>query len=64
MTEIEGKKQDCPECGKPLRIIEKVPLHARDSGRSHLSTPLASWIYECDEHGRFRIDIAGNAKRV
>jgi len=64
MTEIEGKKQNCPECGKPLRIIEKVPAQVNAAGQSRMSMPVASWIYECDEHGRFRIDISGTTKRL
>ena len=57
---IDGKPRNCPTCAKPLRILEKSPLRMLDGGGSQINVPLASWAYECDEHGRFIIDIAGN----
>jgi hypothetical protein len=62
MSEIEGKRRDCPTCGKELKILEKVPPQMFDAGGLRVSVPLAAWVYECDEHGRFVINIRGDVQ--
>jgi hypothetical protein len=48
--DIPGVDTSCPLCGKPMRYAESVPG----------DTLSLIHIYECQEHGRWRLEVDGS----
>ena len=48
----------CELCSRPLTFVEEVKSQPYGDGRQVI-IPLASDIYECPEHGLWRIFISG-----
>ena len=53
----------CELCSRPLTFVEEVKSQPYGAG-SQVIVPLVSDIYECPEHGRWRIYISGHRERV
>jgi hypothetical protein len=53
----------CPACSKEMTYIKDWPMegHATSSG---FTVKLASFVYECSEHGTWRIYISGAYEKV
>ena len=55
--------EKCPECGTVLEFLETAPPQALDDGGIQVVVPMASAIYECSTHGRWRIYINGQYEK-
>lgn len=53
----------CPECKRDIPHIQDWPQESRVEG-SQFVVSLASGVYECPDHGYFRIYISGAAVPV
>jgi hypothetical protein len=52
-------EQTCPKCHTVMTFIkEALPDFVRASRRT-FSSQVASLVYECPEHGQFRIYVSG-----
>ena len=62
---MTGPSHRCPDCDQPLTFVRDLPLDDKEirSNSQGFSVPLASSIYECPEHGQFRIYISGAVKQ-
>jgi hypothetical protein len=49
---------ECPECHRPMDLVRDVPLEAPDAG-GMINVTLESNIFNCDQHGEFRVYISG-----
>lgn len=61
-----AKEQKCRECGAPLKYVEDVDpeFYGVPGSSSKVTVPLASKIYECEQHGLWRIYINDVAEKV
>jgi hypothetical protein len=48
----------CPQCSRTLTYVKDVPFEAHDQG-AEIAVRLASSIYQCPDHGPWRIFISG-----
>ena len=51
------------ECGRPLSFVKNVPFQVYGT-EEQLVVPPASDIYECPEHGFWRVFVSGTRQRV
>jgi hypothetical protein len=57
------KAQKCPDCGTALEFVLDVPPQALEDSGVQVIVPLASAIYQCSTHGRWRIYINGQYEK-
>ena len=57
-------EHNCPSCQRPLTYLRDWPFEERPSAPSKFAVALASALYECPEHGQFRIYISGRVESV
>jgi len=55
--------EKCPECGTVLEFLQHVPPQALKGGGKQVIIPLASAVFECSTHGRWRIYINGQYEK-
>jgi len=52
-------QQTCPTCQTVMTYIKETPPEFVRASRRTFSSHVASQIYECPEHGQFRIYVSG-----
>jgi hypothetical protein len=52
-------EQMCPKCQAVMKYIKESPPDFVRASRSTFSSNVPSLIYECPEHGQFRIYVSG-----
>jgi len=58
-----GKDNQKCDCGQTLKFVEDVPFQGRSSGDQFI-VKVASAIYECPDHGLWRIGVDGSRQRL
>lgn len=51
----------CPECRKEMTKLGAGPKRPVKGTGDTFIVPLATFIYECSEHGKFEVEISGKA---
>ena len=59
----DDKAQKCDLCGRPMTFVERPKFEAGSDG-GRINVTLASEIWECEEHGLWRIYTSGRRERV
>jgi hypothetical protein len=52
-------EQTCPKCQTIMTFIKEAPPDFVRASRRTFSSQVASLVYECPEHGQFRIFVSG-----
>jgi hypothetical protein len=54
----------CPACQRDIPLVQEWPQEGPYGSGSQLVMPLASGVYECPEHGYWRIFISGASEKI
>ena len=62
MGNSDAPLRNCPDCGAPLVHVREMEMETRFEGGQFV-VPFASQIYQCSNHGQFRVFINGKVER-